>query len=73
MLVSAPLEEQNMRKIWKKITGWLFGFTQAELEDYKRRFPRCCMICSFHAWGYSQGMTDDPTPPPHTHDYATKD
>jgi hypothetical protein len=56
-----------MKRLWKSFTRWLFGFTDLDLADYERRFPGRCMICSFHAYGYANGFTDDPHPPVHEH------
>lgn len=39
--------------------------TAALLEDFERRFPGRCPICSHHRWGRLHGCTRRLDPPPH--------
>jgi hypothetical protein len=43
------------------------------VDEFHSKFPGRCMICSFHAWGYGNGMTNEPLPPVHKCEYASND
>ena len=55
------------------LLGWLFEKDNKQMvEDWTKQFPDRCMICSYQAYGYANGITSDSTPPPHECLYAKK-
>ena len=55
-----------MKRILKSVLKWIFGPSTDEIvAEFRQRFPGKCLICSFHAFGYANGHTSDPVPPPH--------
>jgi hypothetical protein len=47
-------------RFWDKVCG-----TNEMIEDFEEHFPNKCLICSYQRYGYANGMTNDPNPPPH--------
>ena len=46
---------------------WITGRSAAEkmVERFVELFPGKCMICSYHRYGLSHGLTADMEPQPH--------
>jgi len=38
---------------------------QEFLKEWNSKFPGKCIVCSYHKFGYNEGMTSDPIPPKH--------
>jgi hypothetical protein len=53
---------QALAKFWSAACG-----TEKMVEDFEKHFPGKCVICSYQRYGYANGMTNDPNPPPHAH------
>lgn len=53
----------------KALLRWLFNDDKVTDDDlakaYKEIFPNQCVVCSYHAHEYANGITDDPIPPKH--------
>jgi len=55
------------------IITWLFQKDNEKvIKEWKKKFPRKCIICSYHKFGYEHGMTLDPNPPKHDCSYKKK-
>jgi len=56
------------------INNLIFWSTKNEkiIKKWKKKFPRKCFSCSYHKFGYENGMTLDPIPPKHTCLYEKK-
>ena len=51
-------------KLLERFWNWVCG-TNHMIQDFEKDFPDKCIICSYQRYGYANGMTDDPNPPPH--------
>ncbi|CAB4203410.1 hypothetical protein UFOVP1382_28 [uncultured Caudovirales phage] len=47
------------------IVAWMRREDRRMVDDFMKRFPGECMICSMHRFGYQEGYERVPTPPPH--------
>ena len=57
----------------KSIIHWLFcNGNENMIKEWNEQFPGKCIVCSYHAFGYREGLTEDATPPPHECLYAKK-
>ena len=52
-----------MTKLLKKIFN--FGCTEDLVKEFVDTFPNKCMICSYHQFGRSEGLTKEVNPKEH--------
>jgi hypothetical protein len=52
-----------LRRFWDWITGRTA--TRRMLDDFVRRYPGRCPICSYHRYGPTHGHTSKAEPEPH--------
>ncbi len=57
-----PLQrlDEALTKFWNVVGG-----TKGMMEDFEKHFPGKCIICSYQRYGYANGFTNNPMPPPH--------
>lgn len=57
---------QNLRSLRRRFFPTTSESAQDLCERFASRFPGRCLICSFHNYGFQNGMTNEPLPPTHT-------
>lgn len=51
-------------RLWR--CGWPDDEGAREIvEEFARKFPGRCLVCSLHRYGYTHGHTSKPRPEPH--------
>ena len=46
----------------KSLLNWVFQ-DKKMIEEWNEKFPNKCIVCSYHSYGYANGITSDPLPP----------
>jgi len=52
--------ENFIRALWNKLTGKTLAMEM--IQRFEDEFPGRCVICSYHKYGVTHGLTSGPVP-----------